>query len=193
MNIKALAVTSVSLLLAAGCSSNSDADQAAKSAPAKTAPHTLTVQSVNGSGCPATTASAATGPNDVVVDYTAFQVTSGATTGRKNCQINVGVSPGDGSRAAISAADHAGTATLPGSAPSRIKTTYYVTAGTDLGVTQSALSAPSWFVSQPAPATVVTDCGADVALNVNVELAVGGSGATAAAEISAVHVDWQAC
>lgn len=185
----ALALTATLTLALTACSDAKDSDAQTANPPAKTAGHSLTVQTINGSGCPATTATTATGDADVVASYTVFQVTSG----RKNCQINVLVSPGDGNQAAVTTAEHGGTATLPAGSKSRVTTTYYVTAGSDLGKTQSDATAPAWFVSQQAPATVVTECGKDVALNINTEVAVAGSGATVTAELTGVHVDWRSC
>ena len=194
MSRRVAVVAAVSLLFALpACSADkSDNEQAAKT-PAKTGAQTLTVQSVNGTGCPASTATTATGPDLVVVSYSAFQVTSGSLTGLKSCQVNVLVSPGAGYQAAVTATEHSGTATLPGSVASRIWTTYYITAGSNLAVTKGTLSDPSWYVNQAAPATVVTPCGQDTALNVKADLGVGSPGASASAAGSTVHFDWRSC
>jgi hypothetical protein len=153
----------------------------------------LTVQTANGTGCPAGTVATTTSSSDVTATYTAFTVTAGVG-GRKACQLNVLVHPGANNQAVVTNANHVGTATLPAGASGTVKTTYYVTAGTNLAVTSSPLAAPSWNVNQAPPtSTVVTACGTDVALNVKTELTVTGTGAQAAAQSSDVHVDWQSC
>jgi len=154
----------------------------------------LSVQTVNGSGCAPSTVTTTASANDVTAAYTGFAVTAGGTNNRKVCQFNVLVHPGAGQQAVVDTANHTGTATLPAGTSGTVSTTYYVTAGSNLAVTSSPLTAPSWNVNQPTPAgSVVTACGTDVALNIKVELKVSGAGSAAAANTSDVHVNWQNC
>jgi hypothetical protein len=177
----------IAAVLAAGCAAQSTPS------PARAATPSLTVQTVNGTGCPAGTAATTSSSSDVTATYTAFTVSAGAG-GRKVCQLNVLVRPGAGSQAVVTNANHVGAATLPAGTSGTVKTTYYVTAGSNLAVTSSPLTAPSWDVNQAPPAnSVVTACGTDVALNIKTEVTVTGTGSSAAAQSSAVHVTWQTC
>lgn len=153
----------------------------------------LTVQTANGTGCPAGTVTTTVSDNDVAATFDAFTVTAGGTGFRKVCQLNVLVHPGAGKQAVVTKATYAGSATLPGSSTGKVKTSYYVTGGPDYGSASSNLTAPTWAVDQDAPAATVTACGADVALNVKVELSVSGAGSTATVTAGSVHVDWQDC
>lgn len=159
---------------------------------ATTAP--LTVQTVNGNGCPAGTTTSGATADQVSVDYTAFSVTAGGTGFRKACVLNVLVHPGAGQLMEVTTAHHEGSATLPTGASGTVKTTYYVTGGPNLVSTSSALAAPSWAVDQPVSTGVVsTPCGADVALNIKAELQVSGTGSSAAAQSSVVTFVTNAC
>jgi uncharacterized protein DUF4360 len=187
----ALAVLVALVPILTACGADDD-PPAPPPAPA-TASGPLVVQTVNGSGCAAGSATTAAGPDDVAVNYGAFTVTAGGAGFRKFCQLAVVVTPGAGKQAVATTADHAGTATLPGAGAGTVKTTYYVTAGTDLGATTSALAAPTWSAEQATPDAVVGPCGGAVNLNVKTELNVTGAGSSATLSASNFHFDFRDC
>lgn len=197
MQIKKMITPVIVAALMATAACGGSTESATPPAPPKAAAvvDSLTVQTVNGSGCPQGSATATTTATGLDVQYQSFQVSSGGVNFRKFCQINLSVQPGAGRVAVIGNATHTGTATLPEGASGTVKTGYYLTGGADLGSVSSDLPTgdPAWTVDQAAPAGANLPCGAPSALNVKVELKVTGTGATAKVDASTVGVTFQDC
>jgi hypothetical protein len=189
--IKALAMSLLAVSpLTAACS---DTATDAHPVVADLAP-SLSVQTVNGSGCAPSTVTTTVGANDVTVTYTGFAVTAVGTNNRKVCQFNVLVHPGrrpagrrrqrQPHRHGDPAGRHVGHRLHDLLRDRRQQPRCHVVPADRTLVER-----------QPADPgrSVVTACGTDVALNIKVELKVSGTGSAAAANTSDVHVNWQSC
>lgn len=165
---------------------------------------TLDIKTINGSGCPAGTATARA---NVLSDNTAFTVTysnftavagAGAapTDFRKNCQINVLVHVPQGFTYAVAEVDYAGFAHLESGATAVEQANYYFAGTAPTARIRHTLSGPfedDWEMKDVADvATLVyAPCGEDRNLNINAELRVntGSSdpGSTSFVEMDTTH------
>lgn len=175
---------------------------------------TLDVLTVNGSGCPAGTASVYpqadnTGFSIAYTDYVASANGSAAPTDfRKNCQIAVRVHTPQGFTFAVSRTDFRGYARLSSSASALQRATYYFQGQPDSQVRDHTVSGPlygRWHTSDViADASLVhSACGVDQVLNINTELRVDeGTSAspqwismtrTSTDVATLVHFSWKRC
>jgi hypothetical protein len=196
--LTALALTAAVVLATAGCTDDTPVATPTVVPPTSAAPRTLTapltVQTANGTGCPAGTVTTGVTATEVTADYTAFSVTAGGTGFRKACQLNIAVHSDAGKQAQVTSAHHEGVAVLPTGTSGTVKTTFYVTAGQTLAAPSSSLTAPTWSVDQTLPSgAVLTPCGTDVALNVRTDLTVLGAGTSATAAKSVISFQWSDC
>jgi hypothetical protein len=141
------------------------------------------VLTVNGSGCPAGTATVS-----VSRDNTSFRVryrsyvaqaggTSRPTDFRKNCQLSLAVHVPQGFTFAIARADHRGTADLKRGVSGLLRSAYYFMGSSDTRFVDHPLPGPfkgGWRATDvtPVAALVFAPCGKKVNLNVNTELRV---------------------
>jgi uncharacterized protein DUF4360 len=175
---------------------------------------TLSVQTINGSGCPAGTAKVAmqsdnTGFRVIYSDFLA-QVNGGAspTAIRKNCQVNVQINIPQGFTFAIAWANYRGHASLASGASALERTNYYFQGTSGNNFVDHTLSGPysgSWTATDITAAEdlVYEPCGQSVNLNLNTELRVdaGGSSSTSWISMDAsdggiatlVHFQWEQC
>lgn len=190
----------VLVFAAAGCSSDSQAGSAAP----LTAP-TVTVASVNGSGCPAgtVTTSVAPGGSTITAAYTAFTAKAGtgstATEFRRNCQLNLQiVSPGQ--TYAVSSVTEHGAVSLPAGGTALQRTSYYLqgnSTGVPVDHTAAGPLSGAWDQVDATPFSV--PCGTVKNLNVNVELRVASPGAATSLSLngagpgSTLNFAWTTC
>ena len=151
---------------------------------------TLDVQTVNGSGCPAGTASVS-----MLSDNTGFRITytdylaqdggaAKATDVRKNCQINLLVYIPQGFTFAIARADYWGRTHLESGATALARSNYYFQGSSDNTYVDHAFSGPfdgAWRASDiTATADLVyAPCGVVRSLNINTELRVAAAASDA--------------
>ncbi len=209
------AVVALVAVLATGSAAHADAGPAA--AALATPPGgqvTLSVQTINGSGCPAGTTSVSMLPDNSAfrVTYANFlaQVNGGAsaTAFRKNCQINLQVNIPQGFTFAISWADYRGHASLASGATALERTNYYFQGTSGNNYADHTFSGPfsGWWHATDITSSedlVYEPCGETVNLNLNTELRVddGGSNATSWISMNAsdagvytlVHFQWEQC
>lgn len=145
---------------------------------------TVDVVAVNGSGCPAGTATARVAPDNTGfhINFSSFIARDGGTASptafRRNCQVGVAVHVPQGFTYAVASNEYRGRALLPSGASALVRTNYYFQ-----GVDQpnnvvdhnifGALNG-AW---RTKDVTAVTDlvyapCGSDLVLNINTELRV---------------------
>jgi hypothetical protein len=174
LGLPVVAVTILSLLAA-------PADSSVNSAP--TEKITLDIKTINGSGCPAGTATAsadvASDNTSFVVHYTNFTAKAGggasALDARKNCQINVLVHVPQGFTYAIAEAEYRGYAHLESGASALEQANYYFAGTSPTARVRHTFTGPA---NGPWRATDTTDvaalvfapCGEDRNLNINAEL-----------------------
>jgi hypothetical protein len=175
-------------------------------------PITVDVMTVNGSGCPAGTASATpladnTGFTVAYTSYVASANGSAAPTDfRKNCQLALLVHVPQGFTFAIAQADYAGTARLAEGATGRQRANYYFQGSSADAWSDHEFAGPlvgSWRVSDTAAALVYAPCATDRVLNVNTELLVENGTSSAASSLrmtstsgginSVYHFSWKQC
>ena len=174
---------------------------------------TVSVVTVNGSGCPAGTASV-----KMNADKTAFTVTYSdyvaedggaalATEFRKNCQINVLVNIPQGFTYAIAQAEYRGYAKLSTGATAQQNAYYYIAGTSPTATVSHVINGPysgKWSHSDVADAAalVYAPCGVQTNVNINTELRVRTTGTTlnwismdkAHGEVDTVyHVSWKRC
>ena len=151
---------------------------------------TLDVQTVNGSGCPAGTASVAMLPDNTGfrIRYTVFRAEDGGSADpiafRKNCQVNLLVHIPQGFTFAIARADYWGRAHLEPGATALERSNYYFQGSSDNDVADHTFAGPLDGTWRATDITATADlvfapCGATRSLNINTELRVdaGPSGA----------------
>jgi hypothetical protein len=182
-NALAMAGLAASMLVAPAA----PAESAELSAPAEKV--VLDVVTVNGSGCPAGSATVQSRPDNsgFQISYSQFLAVSGqsatAVDSRKNCQINVLVKVPPGFTYAIAQAEYQGFAYLPGGATGVQAAHYYIMGTSPTAQSRADFSGPMadyWRTVDRADALVYAPCGADSNININTELRVsaGDSGAT---------------
>jgi hypothetical protein len=174
----------------------------------------LEVAAINGSGCPAGTASVSTLP-----DNTGFKVTyrdflaqaggnSGPTDFRKNCQISLEIHFPQGFTFAIAKADYRGRAHLQAGATALHRTNYYFQGSSDNTFAEHSFAGP---LNAPWQSTDITaiaalifaPCGVSRNLNVNTELRVDDGTSKGVSSMSMrssdgdidtiFHVHWKRC
>ncbi|MFJ1759861.1 DUF4360 domain-containing protein [Amycolatopsis sp. NPDC088138] len=174
LGMSVVAVTILSLLAA-------PADSSAN--PVPTEKITLDIKTINGSGCPAGTATASA---DVASDNTSFTVRysnftakagggAPALDARKNCQINVLVHVPQGFTYAIAEADYRGFAHIESGASALEQANYYFAGTSPTARVRHTFPGPfhgQWRATDTTDvaALVFAPCGEDRNLNINAEL-----------------------
>ncbi|MEU7785273.1 DUF4360 domain-containing protein [Amycolatopsis sp. NPDC049159] len=189
-------------------------DSSAASAP--TEKITLDIKTVNGSGCPAGTATAsadvASDNTSFTVHYTNFTAKAGggapALEARKNCQINVLVHVPQGFTYAIAEAEYRGFAHIESGASALEQANYYFAGTSPTARVRHTFPGPFHGVWRASDVTEVAElvfapCGESRNLNVNAELradAGTSSGATFiemdsehASVDTIYHFAWKTC
>lgn len=189
-------------------------DSPATSAPAEKI--TLDVKTINGSGCPAGTATAtadvASDNTSFTVHYTNFTAKAGggaaALDARKNCQINVLVHVPQGFTYAIAEADYRGFAHIESGASALEQANYYFTGTAPTARVRHTFPGPFHGVWRATDTTdvaalVFAPCGEDRNLNINAELRAdaGTAGGTSYIEMDSEHASvdtiyhfaWKTC
>lgn len=177
---------------------------------------TLDIKTINGSGCPAgtATASADVAPDNTsfTVHYSNFAARAGGGAGpldaRKNCQINVLVHVPQGFTYAIAEADYHGFAHIERGASALEQANYYFTGTAPTARVRHTLQGPfdgEWWAEDATDVAdlVFSPCGADRNLNINAELRAdaGGSAGTSYIEMDSEHASvdtvyhfaWETC
>jgi hypothetical protein len=175
-------------------------DSAAATAPAEKI--TLDVKTINGSGCPAGTATAsadvASDNTSFTVHYTNFTAKAGggasALDARKNCQINVLVHVPQGFTYAIAGAEYRGFAHIESGASALEQANYYFAGTSPTARVRHTYPGPFhgvWRASDTTDvaALVFAPCGEDRNLNINAELRAdaGTSSGTSYIEMDSEH------
>jgi hypothetical protein len=177
---------------------------------------TINVQTVNGSGCPAgsATVTPAADNTSFTVGYSDYVAAAGPgakpTDFRKNCQLSLRINVPHGFTYAIARADYRGHARLASGVTARQGAHYYFMGTAPTTEVMETFTGPfdgGWSTSDSAQvaALVWAPCGATVNLNVNTDLRVDTSGADdrAGGHISMdasrggvrtiYHLDWRRC
>jgi Domain of unknown function (DUF4360) len=179
---KGIAITAAAMAVAATAAAPTSASA---STIMRHGPHgvTITVATVNGSGCPAGTAAVAVSPDREAFtitysDYTAqLGGDSSATAWRKNCQINLKVHVPQGFTYAIQQADYRGFAHLESGVTGVEKASYYFQGGsptTGLSHDLKGAVSDNWQFTDKVPVDqlVYKPCGEERNFNINTELRV---------------------
>ncbi|MGW3569963.1 DUF4360 domain-containing protein [Streptomyces sp. NPDC000941] len=194
MSIGLLAGGAVAALFAAGIS-----PQGASVTDVPTEKIQVTINTVNGSGCPKGTAAVAVSSDNTAFtvtysDYLA-QVGAGAdpTDIRKNCQLNLGVHVPQGFTYAIASVDYRGYASLEKGAKGTEKASYYFQGSADTTSRTHDFSGPysdNWQTrdSTDYSALVWAPCGVERNFNINTELRVN-AGTSPAGSTSFMAMD----
>jgi hypothetical protein len=141
------------------------------------------VLTVNGTGCPAGTATVFEAPDNTGfhIAYSTFIARDGGsaapTAFRKNCQVALSVHIPQGFTLAIARADYRGRLSLAGDATALHRTNYYFQGDSDNNVFDHPFAGPQTAAWHSIDATAVEQlvwapCGKTVVLNVNTELRV---------------------
>jgi hypothetical protein len=176
---------------------------------------TVTVATVNGSGCPAGTAAVAAAADNTAftVTYSNYlaQVGVGAkpTDLRKNCQLSVQVGVPAGFTFAIAQADYRGFASLAAGATGTQRANYYFQGTSPTLQVAHSFSGPmndDWQTTDTTLAAAYAPCGELRNVNINTELrvAVGTSDPTRTTSFMAMdstdvsvntvyHLVWEQC
>jgi hypothetical protein len=190
LNVVAMAGMALSLLAA-------PAPMELTSAPTEKV--TVEVQTVNGSGCPAGSATVRARADNTafVVSYNDFLAYAGGganlVESRKNCQINVRVHVPQGFTYAIAQAEYRGFAHLAAGATAQQIAHYYFSGQSATADSAHSFAGPLttlWKTVDRADgaALVYAPCGADANLNINTELRVD-AGSSKADAVSIVGMD----
>jgi hypothetical protein len=173
---------------------------------------TLDVLTVNGSGCPAGTASVR-----MLSDSTGFRIAyssfivrdrggSPTVEQRRFCQINMLIHVPQGFTYAIASADYRGQANLPSGATGLRRSNYYFQGSSDNNVESDSFTGPLNGTWRSSDSTATADlvyapCGIDRVLNVNTELRVDSTDAPSWMSLrssdgdidTVVHFGWKHC
>jgi hypothetical protein len=150
---------------------------------------TLAVNTVNGSGCPAGTATVTMLPDNTgfKITYSAFRAEDGGTAAttdfRKNCQVNLDVSIPGGFTFAVASANYFGKAYLQSGTTALERSNYYYQGSSENNYIEHAINGPlngTWRVNDvTADADLVwSPCGEVRNLNINTELRVNAGTST---------------
>jgi hypothetical protein len=197
MRSRVLAIALLIAVAVAGCTAASSN----KAAAALSTP-TVVVNTINGTGCPANTATATVLPDGagIQVAYTSA-FTAKAGTGstplqfRRNCQLNITLTSTD-QRYTVSTANHQGSVTLPVGGVALQRNTYYLqgdSIGTPVDHTANGPLSEAWSVTDTSP--FAAPCGTTRNLNINMELRVTSPGPAASLSLdsSTINLIWSAC
>ncbi|MEQ4300726.1 DUF4360 domain-containing protein [Plantactinospora sp. B6F1] len=174
---------------------------------------TISVETVNGSGCPAGTAQVSTAADNTAftVSYSDYFVLAGAgakpTEFRKNCQLNLRVKIPQGFTFAVSQVDLQGFAYLQRGASGSQHSNYYFMGSSSNAQQSHEFTGPYsgvWRTSERASTLIYAPCGQERNLNVNTELRVdvgdSESGtsfmamdSTRGSVRSVYHLSWREC
>jgi hypothetical protein len=177
---------------------------------------TLDIKTINGSGCPAGTATAsadvASDNTSFTVRYTNFTAKAGggasALDARKNCQINVLVHVPQGFTYAIASAEYRGFAHIESGASALEQANYYFAGTSPTARVRHTFPGPFHGVWRASDVTEVAElvfapCGEDRNLNINAELRAdaGTAGGTSYIEMDSEHASvdtiyhfaWKTC
>jgi hypothetical protein len=160
----------------------------------------IDVVTVNGTGCPAGTATVAMSPDNTAftVTYSAYTalvgVGSTTTDWRKNCQLNLIVHVPSGFTYAINKVDYRGFASLEAGASATQRANYYFQGQTQTAYISHPFTGPlgdDWQTSDEVPvaALVWAPCGALRNLNINTELRVAAGTSNTATTTSFITMD----
>lgn len=168
------------LALTAACGGHSTA--------ARAATPTVTVASVNGTGCPAGTVTTSVTGGTVTATYTAFTAKAGTGSvsggNRRNCLFSLTVNA-PGQTFAVTSATEQGAINLPAGATALQRTTYYLQGTSPNTVVDHPATGPvsgAWNQTDTAP--YAAPCGTTRNLNINVELRVTSTGAAASLSLA---------
>ncbi|MFI5589751.1 DUF4360 domain-containing protein [Amycolatopsis sp. NPDC051758] len=177
---------------------------------------TLDIKTINGSGCPAGTATAsadvASDNTSFTVHYTNFTAKAGggasALDARKNCQINVLVHVPQGFTYAIASAEYRGFAHIESGSSALEQANYYFAGTSPTARVRHTFPGPFHGVWRATDVTEVAElvfapCGEDRNLNINAELRAdaGTAGGTSYIEMDSEHASvdtiyhfaWKTC
>jgi len=160
----------------------------------------IDVVTVNGTGCPAGTATVAMSPDNTAftVTYSAYTalvgVGSTTTDWRKNCQLNLIVHVPSGFTYAINKVDYRGFASLEAGSSAIQRANYYFQGQTQTAYISHPFTGPlgdDWQTSDEVPvaALVWAPCGALRNLNINTELRVAAGTSNTATTTSFITMD----
>jgi hypothetical protein len=194
-------LASVIVLSALSLSTPASADDTTSAPPSGQI--TLDVQTVNGSGCPAGTASVAMLPDNTGfrINYSSYLAEDGGSTDptafRKNCQVNLLVHIPQGFTFAVSRADYWGRAHLEAGATALERANYYFQGSSDNTYVDHPFAGPYDGTWRATDITATADliyaaCGVTRSLNINTELRVDSGSSTARSYISMRASDGQA-
>lgn len=163
---------------------------------------TFRVNTVNGTGCPADTATidAASDNTAFTVTYSAFDVSGGSY---KNCQLGVTVHVPAGMTYSVYKVDNRGYAYLEKGASAKLQTTSYFT-GDSWTMKASnkftGLFDDAWQTTNYAENMTWASCNVDRALNINNTIRVSGPttssvsmSSTDASVSTVLHLKWKTC
>jgi len=164
---------------------------------------TLELQTVNGSGCPAGTATAWMLPDNTGfrINYGSFVASDGGSSSptefRKNCQVNLLVHIPQGFTFAIARADYWGRAHLEPGATALERSNYYFQGSSGNNYVDHGFSGPlngNWRATDiTATADLIySPCGATRSLNINTELRVDAGYSSSPSYISMRASDGEA-
>jgi hypothetical protein len=164
---------------------------------------TLDVVTVNGSGCPAGTATATMNSDNTGfrINYTAFRAEDGGTAAptdfRQNCQVNLNVHIPSGFTFAVARADYWGKAHLEAGATALERSNYYYQSTSDNNYVDHSFTGAydgTWHAIDVTEVAelVYAPCGVVRNLNINTELRVNSGTSTAKSWISMRGSDGEA-
>ncbi|GIG88923.1 DUF4360 domain-containing protein [Plantactinospora endophytica] len=174
---------------------------------------TISVETVNGSGCPAGTAEVSTAADNTAftVSYSDYFVLAGAgakpTEFRKNCQLSLKVQIPQGLTFAVAQVDLQGFAYLQRGATGAQYSHYYFMGTSPTAQTSHEFTGPysgGWRTSDRAATLVYAPCGQVRNLNVNTELRLDAGDAESGTSFMAMdssrgsvrsiyHLSWKEC
>jgi hypothetical protein len=183
ISAKRTAFVAAATLLALTLPSSASAGEDAAVDAAAAGKITVEVKAINGSGCPAGTASVDPAADDTgfEVKYDRFAARSGPgsapTDRRRNCQLGVQVHVPQGFTFAIARADYHGYVYLGSGATALARTNYYFQGDQDNTFVDHSFAGArygAWHATHVTPVAelVYAPCGRDYILNVNSELRV---------------------
>jgi hypothetical protein len=168
----------------------------------------IEVVTVNGSGCPAGTATATPTRNGFTLNFTGYTAVSGPgaapTDFRKNCQFSIGVTKPDGWQFAVQRATYGGFAWLAEGGTAIQRASYYFQGASATVTTSHELSGPlldEWQTTDVPGAEnlAYSPCDEDRNLNINTEVRAG-AGNSAEDAYNLIHLNsanfrlnWRRC
>jgi hypothetical protein len=174
---------------------------------------TISVETVNGSGCAAGTARVSTAADNTAftVSYSDYYVLAGdgarPTESRKNCQLSLRVQIPQGLTFAVAQVDLQGFAHLQRGATGSQHSHYYFMGTSPTAQTSHEIAGPytdEWRTSDRAAALVYAPCGEARNLNINTELRVNAGDSDSGTNFMAMdttrgsvrsvyHLSWREC